>query len=193
MTTQRELLRDLETYIGKFGGEAGRLERFGDFIRRFDGPELYDRKNFVGHITASGMVYRPETDELLLLEHVQLKKWLQPGGHVEPTDASILSAAMREVQEETGLTPQVLSLCTAESGFAIVDIDSHYIPPCDYKAEDEHYHHDVRFLFALMDENAAIDLDFNESHDFRWMKVRDIPDNYGFSRLEAKLPLFYCR
>ncbi len=190
MTTRRELVNDFETYLGMFGHEAERLERFCGFIHRFDGGQLYNRKNFTGHITASGMIYRPETEELLLLEHVQLKKWLQPGGHVEPTDDSVLAAAIREVREETGITPDMLRLCTTASGFAIVDIDSHYIPPCDYKAEGEHYHHDVRFLFTLTDKNAVIDLDFTESHGFRWMRVRDIPDNYGFSRLEAKMPLF---
>ena len=190
MISRQELINDFDAYLGMFGSEAERLERFGDFIRRFDGPELYDRKNFTGHITASGMVYRPQTDELLLLEHVQLEKWLQPGGHVEASDDSILSAALREVEEETGLTPDKLFLRTVASGLAIVDIDSHYIPACDYKAEAEHYHHDVRFLFTLADACADIDIDLTESRAFRWMRVRDIPDNYGFSRLEAKLPLF---
>lgn len=109
---------------------------------------------------------------------------------MEVGDVSILAAALREVYEETGITPEKLNLRTTGSGLAIVDIDSHYIPQCDYKREKEHYHHDVRFLFTLLDKHPDIHLDTEESYSYRWMRVADIPDNYGFSRLPAKLPLF---
>ncbi len=190
MTTRASLQKDLNIYLSMFPDEAPRLRQFARFIETFDGSELYDRKNFTGHITASGMIYNPDSGELLLLEHVQLKKWLQPGGHVEPSDASILDAALREAREETGITADRLTLCTTSEGFGIVDIDSHYIPACEYKNEAEHYHHDIRFLFSLSGGDTAIELDLTESHSYRWMRVKDIPDNYGFSRLEAKLPLF---
>jgi len=190
MTNRIRLQKELDTYLRMFPDEVSGLRLFSRFIEQFDGRALYDRKNFTGHITASGMIYEPHKGELLLLEHVQLKKWLQPGGHVEPSDTTILEAALREVREETGITADKLSLRATADGFSIVDIDSHYIPPCEYKGEAEHYHHDIRFLFTLSDCDAPIELDTAESHSYRWMRVKDIPDNYGFSRLEAKLPLF---
>jgi 8-oxo-dGTP pyrophosphatase MutT (NUDIX family) len=36
--------------------------------------------------------------------------WVLPGGHVEPTDASLEDAVRREVQEELAGTPQIHSL-----------------------------------------------------------------------------------
>lgn len=39
----------------------------------------------------------------MLLEHKALKKFLQPGGHVELVDGKMLDTAKREIFEETGL------------------------------------------------------------------------------------------
>lgn len=74
MTSQTQLQSDFERYLSTFPQERDRLAMFSEFISRFSGAELYDRKNFTGHITASGMVYKPSSGKLLLLEHVQLKK-----------------------------------------------------------------------------------------------------------------------
>ena len=55
-----------------------------------------------GHLTASAFVVSPD-DELLLIFHRKLGIWVQPGGHIEPGDESLLDAARREVAEEVGL------------------------------------------------------------------------------------------
>src|SRR6202008_1440543 len=64
----------------------------------------FDREHFApGHVTASAFVLDPAHARLLLILHSKLGRWLQPGGHVESDDASVVSAARREVLEETGL------------------------------------------------------------------------------------------
>ena len=40
---------------------------------------------------------------MLLTRHARLGRWLQTGGHLEPTDASLTAAAGREATEESGL------------------------------------------------------------------------------------------
>lgn len=166
-----------------------RLERFGDFIRRFDGPELYDRKNFTAISRPAEWFTVRRRMNFCCWNTCSSKSGCNPAGMSRPRTILFSPRASRGGGGD-GLTPDKLFLRTAASGLAIVDIDSHYIPACDYKAEAEHYHHDVRFLFTLADACADIDIDLTESRAFRWMRVRDIPDNYGFSRLEAKLPLF---
>src|SRR5437762_10909961 len=41
-----------------------------------------------GHFTASAFVLSPDYDEVLLIFHKKLGRWLQPGGHVDAGDAS---------------------------------------------------------------------------------------------------------
>lgn len=46
-------------------------------------------------------------DRLLLLFHRKLQMWLPPGGHIEPNELPD-SAALREVEEETGIVARLL-------------------------------------------------------------------------------------
>lgn len=52
------------------------------------------------HFTAT--VYLLKGDQILLLFHPKLKKWLPPGGHIEANESPPMTA-QREVLEETGL------------------------------------------------------------------------------------------
>jgi 8-oxo-dGTP pyrophosphatase MutT (NUDIX family) len=93
-----------------------------------------------GHVTASGLVYAPDTDAVLLVFHERLRRWLQPGGHLEPTDASLVEAARREVLEETGI------LLDAGQETRVVAVDVHEIPAT--RGEPAHRHHDLMFGFV---------------------------------------------
>jgi len=81
---------------------------------------------------------------VLLVFHRRLRRWLQPGGHVEPADPDILSAARREVREETAVD--------LEDGASplLVGLDVHAIPPTP--AEPGHVHHDLVFGFVARSE-----------------------------------------
>lgn len=50
--------------------------------------------------TASALVIKEQ--QVLLIYHRKLQKWLQPGGHLDPNETPP-EAAVREVFEETGL------------------------------------------------------------------------------------------
>ena len=53
-------------------------------------------------------VYLFDEDRVLLIFHPKLKKWLPPGGHVEPNETPS-EAAKREVKEETGYEIEFIS------------------------------------------------------------------------------------
>ncbi len=105
-----------------------------------------------GHFTASAFVLSPDEAEIALIFHPKLRRWLQPGGHLEPQDADPLAAARREVAEEIGLSELTLL------GEGLFDLDVHEIPASS--REPAHLHHDLRFLFraparVLQGEHAA--------------------------------------
>src|SRR5262249_25679492 len=106
-----------------------------------DSPEPFSRTAFTpGHFTASAFVLSPDRRRLLVVFHRKLGRWLQPGGHIEPVDASIIDAARREVEEETGVHGTI----AAASG--VFDIDVHDIPARRDEAAHEHF--DLRVLLV---------------------------------------------
>ncbi len=126
----------------------------------------FSRDHFApGHVTASAFVLSPDGGSLLLILHGKLHRWLQPGGHVDATDLDVLAAARREVHEEVGLLDLPLSPLTT----GLIDVDVHVIPA--RKADPEHRHFDVRFLFQARDWqfNAGSD-----AHAGRWVPLAEV-------------------
>ena len=72
-------------------------------LSRQSDNQVIDRKNFLGHFTASTFVVSKSTHHVALVHHNFLGKYLQPGGHIDESDNSPLDAARRELQEETGI------------------------------------------------------------------------------------------
>jgi ADP-ribose pyrophosphatase YjhB (NUDIX family) len=67
--------------------------------------------------TYAGVAVRDPDDRLLLVRHGDGREWAVPGGHVE-SDETVREAAVREVEEETGVTPTVeRPLSVAEQTF----------------------------------------------------------------------------
>lgn len=101
-----------------------------------------------GHFTASAFVIDDACARACLVEHVKLGRLLQPGGHVEPEDASLEAAALREAREETALEVELHP--EAPRPF---DLDIHPIP--ERPGEPAHVHLDVRFLLIGRGEPCA--------------------------------------
>ena len=66
--------------------------------------EPFSRKQETAHFTGSAVVVSPDGEQVCLVNHAKLKRWLQPGGHVAAEDGGdMLLTAMREAREETEL------------------------------------------------------------------------------------------
>jgi 8-oxo-dGTP pyrophosphatase MutT (NUDIX family) len=144
------LLEILHEYFNIFPGEQTKLATLLEQVSA--GDDLQNRKTLPGHITGAAFVLSPDKSKLLLIHHVILQKWLQPGGHWDPGEADPLSAARREAVEETAVQIAKNIQINPDNPLVPLDIDSHYIPANPAKNEPEHYHHDFRYVFMAANE-----------------------------------------
>ena len=145
LSVRRQTLIDI---LDQYRPTEVEAESLAAMRRLVNGPgEVTSRRHFeVGHFTASAFVTDAAIDHMLLVHHRKLGLWLQPGGHIEPTDISLVEAAIREVKEETGLE----AVPSGPHGTALFDIDVHDIP--ERRPDPAHRHHDLRFhLIAPLD------------------------------------------
>lgn len=146
MATREELLRLLTAYRPVDEDEQGYRLQMLDLAAVADDPFRRTRYD-PGHFTVSGFVVHPAGDRLLLVHHARLGIWVQPGGHVDPGDRSLLEAAQREIVEETGLD-RVRPVAAG-----LIDIDIHRFGPSG--DQPEHLHFDLRFGFVAEIEDLA--------------------------------------
>lgn len=133
----------------------------------------YARFTKAGHITASGLVIKD--NKALLIFHPYIKRWFQPGGHIDDGESPV-EAAIREVYEETGY------VCELDSDSQDpIDIDIHEIPENPEKGEGAHLHIDLLFcLRVVRQEKSAEDI------EYKWFAFSDI-ESIRIQRALAKL------
>lgn len=137
------------------------------------GDRLDLRTTFPGHVTTSAFVLSPDLTRALLIDHVTIGRWLQPGGHYEPSERFSASAA-REVVEETGIAGLALHPWHRDSDLPFV-IDSHDVPGKPARNEPPHVHHDLQYLFTA-DPRVPLTAQLEEVHAARWTPVEALVD-----------------
>jgi 8-oxo-dGTP pyrophosphatase MutT (NUDIX family) len=161
--SRQNLIADLEMYGRTHESEEETVERFLSFIRQNE--NCCERSLAIGHVTGSAWVVNKAESHVLLTHHKKLNRWLQLGGHSDG-DSNILRVALREVEEESGLSDLVVV------GEGIFDIDIHCIP--ERKSEAGHFHYDMRFAMKVCGSEGYVVSD--ESHDLKWVEIGKIQD-----------------
>ncbi len=70
------------------------------YMERF--PQLLTRENETAHFTASCWIVTPDQSRVLMAYHNQYDSWAWLGGHADG-ESDLLSVALREAREESGL------------------------------------------------------------------------------------------
>ncbi|MBF4463040.1 MULTISPECIES: NUDIX hydrolase [unclassified Rathayibacter] len=133
------------------------------FLREY-GAQALDRDLGPEHLTASCFVFSPDLSRVLLCFHGKGRFWVQLGGHIEPADASVAEAAVREAREESGIVALRLLAVAA------VDIDRHALGTGFGRCLR---HWDVGYA-AVADPSEPLVVS-QESGDVAWWPVDALP------------------
>jgi 8-oxo-dGTP pyrophosphatase MutT (NUDIX family) len=156
------LLNQLQHYVAADENDSSQADRLRAFVAAT--PDCFRRENQAGHITGSAWLVDETGHRVLLTHHKKLNKWLQLGGHADG-EPDVRAVAMREAQEESGLTD--VRIVSPD----IFDVDVHPIP--ERPQEPAHLHYDVRF--ALQARGSKDVIVGPESHNLAWIPISDLP------------------
>ena len=132
-------------------------------------PDAMTRGNRVGHLTGSALVVDQGREAVLLTLHPLVGRWLQLGGHVEASDATLVDAARRESIEEGGIA-------TVDIDDRPLRLDRHRVRCRDGRGgEDLLDHLDVQFL--VLCPPGSVEQRSSESLDLRWWPWSALPDS----------------
>ena len=164
MSLKEELLK----YIPYDEQEEKDKEYYIKFIDTFD--NVLTRDNMFGHFSASAFVVNKERTKMVVVYHIINDGWIYPGGHADGED-DLLSVAVREVEEETGLKAKILD----NNIFAIqaAPVKGHikkgkYVPA--------HIHFDVLYLLEA-DDSIPLVYKEDESNGVKWIDFKDATNN----------------
>ncbi|MEV0124211.1 NUDIX domain-containing protein [Streptomyces sp. NPDC050703] len=158
--TAQHVRETLDAYLATHPDEKDALSVLSEVLDE-TGEAITSRKEYRGHVTAGAALLRPD-GRVLTIEHRALREWLLPGGHVEESDTTLLDAALRELAEETGISPDQVE---PDSGLPL-HIDAHPIPANPNKGEDAHQHFDFRYLFRTTAD--LVELQEEEVTAYSW-------------------------
>lgn len=124
------------------------------------------------HFTATTFVVRD--GKVLLHLHGKQKLWLPPGGHIE-RDELPQEAAVREIEEETGLRLHLHSEAEGEAMSA--EMDCPVVPPPAFILVEpiNPFHQHIDFVyFARVCPHVPVNEEDLERRGFRWLAPEDL-------------------
>lgn len=139
-----------------------------ELLRRLrSGEDLLSRDNLSAHLTASAWVVSPDRSQVLLAYHDLYDSWAWLGGHADG-ETDLLSVALREVREESGLA-DVRPVSEGIYSVEILAVEGHekkgrYVP--------SHLHLNVTFLLEA-DPHAPIRHCPGENSQVGWFTLQE--------------------
>ncbi len=142
--TDADISGTLAAYLENHQAEAAHLSEPIDLLR--NGQDLASRRTFPMHVTVGALLVRQHAEVLLVRHKAYGGILLQPGGHLEQTDVTLIDAAVRELAEETGLDPEGVVPASPNP----VYVEYGQVPARPLKHEPVHYHLDFGYCFTAI-------------------------------------------
>ena len=127
--------------------------------------DAFLRENLIAHMTASAWVVNPKRDRVLMVYHKIYDSWSWTGGHADG-ETDLLSVALREVTEETGVT-HVRPVSGEIFSLETLTVDGHekrgqYVP--------SHLHLNVTYLLEA-DDAEPLRICEDENKGVAWFSL----------------------
>ena len=131
-------------------------------------PDYLLRSNLMAHFTVSTIVVNPAMDKVLFAHHNIYKSWGWLGGHNDG-DEDMLNVAMKETEEESGLTK--IKPYSKE----IFMLDTIYVPNHmkHGKHVSDHLHLNATFL-VIADESEKPIVNVEENSGVQWFPIATV-------------------
>ncbi|MFI9643570.1 NUDIX hydrolase [Micromonospora sp. NPDC051925] len=130
----------LSAYLARYPDDAVSLSEPLRLLA--EGAGFASRRNFSMHVTVGALLVCGT--DVLLVDHLAYGIPLQPGGHLEAADSTLISAAARELVEETGVDPSGLFPASEVP----VYVEYGKVPARPAKDEPEHFQLDFGYSFV---------------------------------------------
>jgi 8-oxo-dGTP pyrophosphatase MutT (NUDIX family) len=161
VTLHADAVATLDSWRPALGSQESLRQAFLGFLAARE--DACRRSCEAGHLTASAVVLDHTGTRVLLTLHPRVGRWLQLGGHCEPSDGSLAEAALREATEESGM-----------AGLRISAEPVHlYVHPITCSLGVPTRHFDVRY--AVHAPAGAEPVRSDESDDLRWWPADALP------------------
>ena len=127
-------------------------------------PDAFRRDNRVAHMTASAWIVNRERTKALMVYHRIYNSWSWTGGHADG-ETDLLSVAIREAEEETGVHAKPVS--EDVYSLEVLTVDGH-----EKRGEyvSSHLHMNVTYLIEA-DEHDTLTVCEDENSDVRWFTL----------------------
>lgn len=124
-----------------------------------------ERSCAAGHLTASALLCDNTGHRTLLTLHPRVGRWLQLGGHCEPSDTSLVAAALREATEESGIEQLQIDPIPLRL----------HVHPLTCSGGVPTHHLDVQFLVVAPPHSRPVMSE--ESLDLKWFDFGSLPED----------------
>ena len=153
---------EIRAYTPQNEQEAADQRLILEYIRLFP-DNILTRDNEIAHLSSSGFVVNADGTRVLMAHHNIYKVWAWTGGHADG-EGDLLSVALREAREETGVE-HIRPLSPAIASLDILPVWGHvkrgkWVP--------SHQHLNVSYLLVA-DERDALQIREGENSRVGWL------------------------
>jgi 8-oxo-dGTP pyrophosphatase MutT (NUDIX family) len=158
-----KLINDIQAYIPF--NEQEELDKKVILKHLEESNNIFLRDNQTVHMTASAWVVNPERTKVLMVHHNIYNSWSWLGGHADG-DTDLFHVAIKEVQEESGITT-VTPVHTTIFSLETLTVDGHekkgkYVP--------SHLHLNITYLLEANDDETLI-IQPDENSGVEWFEL----------------------